>query len=406
MEKDLIRCSRRSLLATGGAVFAAAQLPRLASAAGASDPRLVVIILRGALDGLSAVAPIGDPDYAGLHGTLCLSTQGTPAALPLDSFFAIHPSMPVFAKLYAGKQAAVIHAVATPYRDRSHFDGQDVLESGMPTPGFAQSGWLNRALELLPKSDRANARGGLAIGPATPLVLRGQAPVFGWAPQTLPAAGDDLANRVIDLYRHNDPLLGQTLAQGIEIDAIARREMGKDAKPQGGTVAAMRLVAQGAARLIAADDGPRVAALSFDGWDTHANEGGARGRLAELLGGLDGALEELQNGLGPKWRQTTVVAITEFGRTARINGTVGTDHGTATVAFLAGGAIKGGRVIADWPGLKPTQLYQNRDLKPTTDLRSALKGVLADHLGLPANLINERVFPHSFEAAPMRGLIA
>lgn len=159
-------------------------------------------------------------------------------------------------------------------------------------------------------------------------------------------------------------------------------------------------------RLLAVDDGPRIAALSFNGWDTHANEGGASGRLAELLRGLDGAFEELEHGLGPKWRDTAVVAITEFGRTAHINGTIGTDHGTATVAFLAGGAIKGGRVLADWPGLKPPQLYQNRDLRPTADLRSLLKGLLAEHLGLPANLLSKRVFPHSHNATPLRDLIA
>jgi uncharacterized protein (DUF1501 family) len=403
---ELLSCSRRNLLGAGGAVFASAFLPRLASAAGTRDPRLVVIILRGALDGLSAVAPIGDPDYAGLHGAIALSLSGEHPALPLDSLFALNPAMPVFARLFKARQAAVVHATATGYRERSHFDGQDVLESGMPGPGFVQSGWLNRAVDLLPRGEKVGGKGALAVGPATPLVLRGNAPVFGWAPQSLPYASEDLAKRVLDLYEHRDPHLGRILAQGLDLDRIATREMGADMKPRGGGPdVVMRQTAQGAARLIAADDGPRIAALSFDGWDTHANEGGATGRLAQLLGGLDGAFEELEKGLGAKWNATAVVAVTEFGRTAKINGTTGTDHGTASVAFLAGGAIAGGRVIADWPGLKPAQLYQNRDLLPTTDLRCVLKGLLADQLGLSRAALGEQVFPHSGDLKPMQGLI-
>ncbi len=406
LENALSTLSRRTLLGASGAVFASAFLPRSAWAAGTRDPRLVVIILRGGLDGLSAVAPIGDPDYADLHGAIALSRSGDHAALPLNSFFALNPAMPVFARLFASKQAAVVHATATGYRERSHFDGQDVLESGMPGPGFVQSGWLNRAVELMPKGDKVNGKGALAVGPATPLVLRGNAPILGWAPQSLPYASDDLAKRVLDLYQHRDAQLGRVLTQGLDVERIATREMGTDMKPRGGGPdVAMRQAAQGAARLIAADDGPRIAALSFDGWDTHANEGGATGRLAQLLGGLDGAFEELEKGLGSKWSSTAVVAITEFGRTAKINGTVGTDHGTASVAFLAGGAIAGGRVIADWPGLKPAQLYQNRDLMPTTDMRCVLKGLLADQFGLSNMALGEHVFPHSGDLKPMPGLI-
>ncbi|HRJ70190.1 MAG TPA: DUF1501 domain-containing protein, partial [Beijerinckiaceae bacterium] len=157
--------------------------------------------------------------------------------------------------------------------------------------------------------------------------------------------------------------------------------------------------------LIAAQDGPRVAALAFDGWDTHANEGGAKGRLATLLGGLDGAFAAFESVLQPIWKDTAVLVITEFGRTARINGTEGTDHGTATVAFLAGGAIRGGRVIADWPGLKTAQLHEGRDLKATTDLRAVMKGLLADHLGLGANILAASVFPESGAVKPMSGLV-
>jgi uncharacterized protein (DUF1501 family) len=394
--------SRRALL-LGGASFAAwAYLPKFARAADGRDPRLIVVILRGALDGLATVAPVGDPDYAGLHGSIALTPDGPHAASMLDSFFALHPSMPEFARMYREKHAAVIHAVATSYRDRSHFDGQDVLESGFAGPGRVQSGWLNRALEALPKGERVMSA--LAVGPTTPLVLRGAAPTVGWAPVALPQADDDTATRLIELYQHRDPALASALTQGLQLEKVA---LGDDMKPKPGAngAAAMRLVARGAAKLMAADDGPRIAALAFDGWDTHANEGGPVGRLAQLLSGLDGALAEFESGLGPRWRDTVVVVATEFGRTVRINGTEGTDHGTGTIALLAGGAVKGGRVISDWPSLKPASLYQGRDLLPTTDLRAVIKGVLRDQFALSERVLAEAVFPDSAAAKPMQGLV-
>ena len=300
--------------------------------------------------------------------------------------------MPEFARMYREKHAAVVHAVATPYRERSHFDGQDVLESGFAGPGRVQSGWLNRALEELPRGDRVIS--GLAIGPTTPLILRGAAPTVAWAPVALPQAAEDTAARLLELYRHRDPALGTALTQGLQLDKAAQ---GDDMKPKPGTnsAGAMKLVARGVAKLMSADDGPRIAALAFDGWDTHANEGGPVGRLAQLLGGLDGALAEFETGLGARWRDTVIVVATEFGRTARINGTAGTDHGTGTVALLAGGAVKGGRVISDWPGLKPANLFEGRDLAPTNDLRAVMKGVMHDHLGLAERVLAEQVFPDS-----------
>ena len=395
--------SRRGLL-LGGASFAAwAYLPKFVRAADGRDPRLIVVILRGALDGLATVAPVGDPDYAGLHGSIALTPEGPHAAVMLDSFFALHPSMPEFARMYKDKQAAIVHAVSTPYRDRSHFDGQDVLESGFAGPGRVQSGWLNRALGVLPQGERVMS--GLAVGPTTPLVLRGAAPTVGWAPVALPQADDDTAMRLVELYSHRDPALGTALSQGLQLE---KASLGDDMKPKpgaGGPVAAMRQVARGAAKLMAADDGPRIAALAFDGWDTHANEGGPIGRLALLLSGLDGALAEFQSGLGERWRDTAIVVATEFGRTARINGTDGTDHGTGTIALLAGGAVKGGRVISDWPSLKPASLYQGRDLLPTTDLRAVIKGVLHDQFGLAERVLAESVFPDSAAAKPMQGLV-
>ena len=380
--------SRRSLL-LGGASFAAwAYLPKFARAADGRDPRLVVIILRGALDGLATVAPIGDPDYAGLHGSIALASGGPKAASMLDSFFGLHPAMPEFARMYRDNKAAVVHAVASPYRDRSHFDGQDVLESGYAGPGRVQSGWLNRALEALPRGERVMS--GLAIGPTTPLVLRGAAPTVAWAPVALPTAADDTAMRLMDLYTHRDPAFATALSAGLQLDKVAQ---GDDMKPKPGTngAGAMKLVARGAAKLMSADDGPRIAALAFDGWDTHANEGGATGRLAQLLGGLDGALAEFETGLAARWRDTVIVVATEFGRTARIN--------------LVGGAVKGGRVISDWPGLKPANLYQGRDLAPTTDLRAVFKGVLHDHLGVSERALAEAVFPDSKPVKAMKGLL-
>ncbi len=410
------RPSRRTLIASGGALFGSAFIPRVASAAGARDPRLVVLVLRGALDGLAAVGPVGDPNYADLHGALALRLDGANAALPLDGFFALNPGMPNFARMVGAKTATIVHATATGYRERSHFEGQDVLESGIPAPGFTDSGWLNRAIAALPAGERVGSvAAALAVGATTPTILRGTAPVLGWEPQTIPVAGDELARRVLDLYAHTDPVLATALRQGLVIEKLsfdtngdAAAMIGKSGASKSGPrkPAGMRQAAEGAARLLAADDGPRVAALVFDGWDTHAGEGGASGRLMQLLGGLDGAFAAFESGLGARWNDTVVVAITEFGRTAQVNGTVGTDHGTGTVAFLAGGAVRGGRVIADWPGLRPTQLYQARDLMPTTDLRSVLKGILADHLGLPPAVLDHAIFPGSMTVRPMRGLIA
>lgn len=398
--------SRRALLGAGAGCFAWAFLPRFAHAAGARDMRLVTVVLRGALDGLSAVAPIGDPAYADLHGALALRLDGDHPALPLDGFFALNPAMPNLARLFHAGQAAIVHAVATSYRERSHFDGQDVLESGQAGPGLTESGWLNRAILALPRGERVGATG-LAVGATAPLVIRGSAPVLGWAPQTGPApASEDLARRVLDLYGRRDPALQAALSEGLVTDRIAGNAAGSGGRGDMGSPAGMRQAAEGAARLLAAEDGPRIAALAFDGWDTHVNEGGATGRLAQLLGGLDGALAALESGLGPHWRDTTVVAVTEFGRTVHINGTVGTDHGTGTVAFIAGGAVRGGRVMADWPGLAAPKLYESRDLMATTDLRAVLKGVLAEQWGLSADVLARSVFPGSDAVRPIADLFA
>jgi uncharacterized protein (DUF1501 family) len=407
--------SRRTALLGAGALFAWSQMPRLARAEG-RDPRMLVIVLRGALDGLGAVAPVGDPDWIGLRGDRALVLDGKRPALPLDSFFALNPAMPNLHRLYKAQQATIVHATATPYRERSHFDGQDVLESGIARPGTVDTGWLNRALVGLASDGQVDLRGSraLGVGAVTPLVVRGRAPVLSWVPQKLLPASTDTQARLLDLYQHTDPRLATALEARIRLAALGPAGVSDGAMPDTELLAPPGIArvrayfaeaAGTAARFLAKPDGPRVGALGFVGWDTHINEGAASGQLANLLGALDGALAAVETNMGDAWHETVVAVVTEFGRTARINGTDGTDHGTGTVAFLAGGALRGGRVVADWPGLKTAQLYQERDLKPTTDLRAVLKGLLRDHLRVEERVLASTVFPDSADIAPTADLI-
>jgi len=377
---------------------------------------MLVIVLRGALDGLGAVAPVGDPDWIGLRGDRALLLDGKTPALPLDAFFALNPAMPNLHRLYKAQQASIVHATATPYRERSHFDGQDVLESGVARPGAVDTGWLNRALVALASDGQVDLRGSraLGVGSVTPLVVRGRAPVMSWVPQQLLPASDDTQARLLDLYQHTDPRLAAALEARIRLTALGPARSPDGSMSDGASlpppgIARVRAyfaeAAGTAARFLAKADGPRVGALGFVGWDTHINEGAASGQLANLLGALDGALAAVETNMGEAWRETVVAIITEFGRTARINGTDGTDHGTGTVAFLAGGALRGGRMVADWPGLKPAQLYEERDLKPTIDLRCVLKGLLRDHLRVEENVLASTVFPDSADIAPTAGLV-
>jgi uncharacterized protein (DUF1501 family) len=405
--------TRRELLLASGVLFAWTYLPKAARAEG-RDPRFLVIVLRGALDGLAAVAPVGDPDWVRLRGDKALTLDGPTPGLPLDGFFALNPAMPNLHRLYKAGQATIVHAAATPYRERSHFDGQDVLESGLTKPGGAESGWLNRALAALAPGERvASKASAFAVGPVTPLVARGPAPVMSWTPPRLPPASNDTAMRLLDLYRHTDPTLARALEERMGLAAVARAggiPTGPEKMTPGIGVARVRAyfaeAAGAAGKFLAQSDGPRIGALAFDGWDTHADEGVLSGRLAALLGALDGAVAAIETNMGDAWHETVVAVVTEFGRTARINGTEGTDHGTATVALLAGGALKGGRVIADWPGVADAKLYEGRDLRATTDLRAVMKGVLQDHLRVPGTALAQSVFPDSQAARPLSGLLA
>ena len=398
----LITPNRRSVLLGLSSVFAWSFIPK-AGYARAKDPRFLVVILRGGLDGLAAVPPIGDPSYADVRSKFGLSAGE--ATFPINDLFAFNANMPELNGLYRKGQAAVFHAVATPYRGRSHFDGQDMLEGGLPAlSGPANSGWLNRALEQVPRGERLPVPKGLAISPTVPVIMRGRAPVSTWQPQVFRYADSETIARLLDLYELRDPALAQSLREGADIDT---HMMGNE--PKGGAVAGypdFTGAASAAARLMAEPNGPRIAAVGFNGWDTHAQEGPNKGHLAKNLTSLDRAFRAFADGLGPVWNETVVLVITEFGRTVAINGTMGTDHGTGTVAFLLGGAVKGGRILADWPGLARHQLHDGRDLAPTTDLRAIVKGVMTEHLAIDAGVLAQSVFPDSEKVKPIQGLIA
>jgi uncharacterized protein (DUF1501 family) len=292
----------------------------------------------------------------------------------------------------------VVHAVASPYRERSHFDAQNVLEVGLPTPHAARQGWLNRALPML--GDGHDEDYAMAIGQAVPLVLRGPERVGSWAPSRLPGPSEDLMARLATLYER-DAFLGPRLEAALNAERMA----GAGSSSSWRRDQAFSALLQAAARMLAEETGPRIAVIEAGGWDTHANQGLVGGVLAQRLGRLDEGLGKLAEGLGPAWRHTVVLVVTEFGRTVAMNGTRGTDHGTAGIALVLGGAVNGGRVRSDWPGLAPAKLRDGRDLAPTTDLRSVYKGILRDHLGVAAADLDTRVFPSSRVAAPMEGLI-
>jgi uncharacterized protein (DUF1501 family) len=391
-------------LAAGGALLGP-QVTFAGMARGAK-PRFVFIILRGALDGLEAVPAFGDPGYAGLRGELAIGRPGTSGgALPLDGIFGLHPALSRMHQSFTARELIVFHAVASPYRSRSHFDGQNVLETGYPQPHAVETGWLNRALAALPASLAPEKERGISIAPTAPLVMRGSAAVTSWSPSHLAPLDDDTLQRISELYSR-DPMLAGKLAEALAAQTIAEQapaasQLAKRGKPE----AHYAEVARAAARFLRQPDGPQVAVFDMLGWDTHFNEGNAKGQLAARLAALDAALGALKDGLGPVWRDTAVLLATEFGRTVAENGTRGTDHGTATAAYLLGGAVSGGRVVADWPGLSPRALYQDRDLKPTLDLRAVMKGVLMEHLGVPRRALESQVFPDSRAARAVTGLL-
>lgn len=369
--------SRRSFIAAGGAASALATLgfPSIAFARAETDRRFVFIIQRGAADGLHIVAPTGDPAYAGLRGDFAQDlVQGT----KLGSFFTLHPALSQTAKMYEDRQALFVHAVASPYRDRSHFDGQNVLETGGSAAYRLRDGWINRLLGLLPAGE-AKA---LALSTTVPMALRGTYEVSSYAESQLPSPTDDLLARVSALYAGDQQLHGLWSA------AMDTRMKAGDAMGAGGGQTGTATGALAAKML--SGEGARIAMIETSGWDTHS---GQRGRLNVQLRSLDQLLGSLKTGLGADWANTLVVVATEFGRTARPNGTAGTDHGQASAAMLLGGAVAGGRVVADWPGLSQGALYEGRDLRPTTDLDALIAGALAQHYRLEPARVMATLFP-------------
>lgn len=383
---------RREFLKRAGIGTFAAGFPGLMLAKADTDARLVLVILRGAMDGLAMLPPYGDGNYAGLRGEIALPAPGQEGGvLKVDGLFGIHPSLQHAHALYQNKQALFVHAVASPYRQRSHFDGQDLLENGATAGHFQRDGWLNRALEPL-KTSHGKERA-IAMSQNTPLVLRGDQAVTSWAPSRMPDANEDTLQRLESLYA-SDAFFATRLEQALHAKEIAE-DMSGTGRTRGNEAKQAKAMMTSTAKFLSEKNGPRIAVLESGGWDTHARQGTSNGRLASKFKALDQGISALHKELGSLWSQTVVMVVTEFGRTARVNGTGGTDHGTATTAMLLGGALNGGRVLTDWPGLSASNLYEGRDLQPTTDIRSVFKGVLAQHLHIEEGFINQRVFPDS-----------
>ncbi len=415
--------SRRGLLATAAGFGLTVQFlgaPALAADADIARRKVVVIVCRGGMDGLSVAPPIGDPDYKALRGSLVISD-----ALPLDGTFGLHPQLTTTHALAKAGEARIVPAIATPDRARSHFEAQDVLESGAAGVYAASSGWLNRAVEALQAHRKTDA---ISIGPTAPLILRGKVQTASWSPGKTVDAEARLPTLLADLYR-NDPLLGPALARGLATETMAKDVTAMTAQPvsmtsgpaaapamAGATMeqaqavraaaqqgrAASRTLGTSLAGFMREPGGPTVAAISLDGFDSHANQAGL---IAGRLASLDAVIEGLHEGLGPEWKNTMVLVATEFGRTARVNGTAGTDHGTASTALVLGGALKAGGIVGDWPTLKQNALFENRDVAPTLDMRGLFKGVLAEHMAMDHAVLEKTVFPDSAAARPVAGLV-
>jgi uncharacterized protein (DUF1501 family) len=374
---------RRDFLKTmcwgGAATFG---FPVVSFASVRQSGRLVFVLLRGGFDGLAAVVPHGDPGYRSLRGPLAFDDA---ALVPLNDMFALAPGLAPLRDFWTRDELVVLHAMAIPYRTRSHFDGQAILETGLDRPIGASDGWLNRLLQIMP-----GERSGIAIASGMPRSMTGPHEVQTWSPTQLGVVDDEYLERLAALYRADGTLHGRFEAAIQQRDQVGEEEMAGGGARRGGITPLM----QAAARILRTNTGPNVAAVEFSGWDTHANQGLAGGALDRLLGQLADGLTAFRTEMGDAWSDTTVVVMTEFGRTARPNGSRGTDHGTAGAGFLLGPKLARSAVLSDWPGLGDSALYEGRDLKPTLDTRAVLKGAIAATFDLTAAQA-DRVFPGS-----------
>jgi uncharacterized protein (DUF1501 family) len=392
--------NRRELLKflsiTGCSVPILSALPSFAKAEATpkQKQKMVWILLRGGMDGLSAVPAYDDNNYLRLRPKIALPED---KVIRLDGTFGLHPSLKNMSKWYQQGDLLVVHASGSGYQGRSHFDGQKVAENGLNNIASGTEGWLNRTL-----ATQANSTA-IAVGASVPLVLRGPQPVMNWSPSKLPDATEELLHRLENLY-DQDELLERRLSEAMMLEDMIDDEMGNKKKKKRKSRFPIAEAAQ-AGKFLAEPEGPNYVALEAGGWDTHYNQGSDNGALSQRLSDLDKGMLALKQGLGDEWDNTVVVITSEFGRTVAENGTGGTDHGTAGVVFLAGGAVQGKRIITDWPGLAKNQQFEGRDLYPTTDLRSILKAVLHDHMGVSEGDLYDTIFPDSNAIKPLSGLI-
>jgi len=371
--------SRRAFLTSACCAAAAPLMTSLTLAAAPGDKRLVTIILRGAMDGLYLVQPYADGAFKLHRPTLALTPEN--GLIDLDGFYGLNADAKDFLPLWDSRELAFVHAVSTPYRDgRSHFDGQDVLENGGSAVGEEKSGWLNRALSAMPSSP---ARKAIDVNTSAELLLSGDNDVEVWSPRTDLAMKSDERSFFERLYR-NDPVFAKAMADASLTD-FSVDELYGDGKRGVKAVDIARL----AAGMLMQDY--RIASFSLTGWDTHAGQKMAfRGPAAELAT----AILTIRSTLSPDvWKETIVVCITEFGRTARENGSLGTDHGTGGLAVIAGGGIDGGKVIGQWPGLGEEHLLNGRDLMPTGDVRELAAAMLYRQFDISPGSLTNTIFP-------------